>query len=71
MGITRSASTFCFTSNLHKAMRAVAFILVNHPVLGHALPGVHRKSSVSKMSGDAGIGNLSTSKLYLVNSICY
>lgn len=71
MGITRSASTLCLTSNLHKTMCALAFILVNHAVHSHALPGVHRKSNVSKMSEDAGTGDLSTSKLYWVNSICY
>lgn len=70
MGVTRSVSTLCLTHNLQKTMCAVAFILVNHPVHSHASPGVHRKSSVSKMSEDTGIGNLSISNLYWVNSIC-
>lgn len=64
MGITMSASTVCLTSNIHKIMCAVSFILVNHSIHTCALPGVHGKSSVSKVSGDAGISNLSTSKLY-------
>lgn len=67
--MTRSASSLCFTFKLHKTM--CAFNLVNHLVHSHALPGVLRKSSMSKMSGAAGVGNLSTSKLYWLNGICY
>lgn len=69
MGMTRSASSLSLTFKLHKTM--CAFILVNHLVHSHVLPGVHRKSSMSKMSGAASVGNLSTSKLYWLNSICY
>lgn len=60
MGITMSASTLCLTSNVHKIICAVSFILVNHLIHTCALPGVHGKSSVSKVSGDAGICNLFT-----------
>ena len=67
--ITMSVSTLCLTSHLHKILHAVAFILINHPVHSHGLPGVHKKSSVFTMSGDEYIGNLSTSKLCSVNSI--
>lgn len=69
MGMIRSASSLSLTFKLHKIM--CAFILVNYLVCSHALPGVRRKSSMSKMSRTAGVGNLSISKLYWVKSICY